>query len=87
MFTFYIMKVFTFSMSKINYPLVRRDEEKYDCYHGIKIPNPYHWLEDPDSEETTSFVKSQNTLSEPFIKNGSIRTQYKDRYVFFPLML
>ncbi|XP_065678005.1 prolyl endopeptidase isoform X2 [Hydra vulgaris] len=66
-------------MNKINYPIVWRDEEKYDNYHGINIPNPYHWLENSDSDETKSFVKSQNTLSESFIKNGRVRNLYKER--------
>jgi hypothetical protein len=38
-------------MSTINYPQTRR-EELVENLHGVKIADPYRWLEDPKSEET-----------------------------------
>jgi prolyl oligopeptidase len=32
------------------YPLARRNETA-DLYHGIRITDPYRWLEDPSDPE------------------------------------
>jgi len=37
-----------------------------DDYHGTKVPDPYRWLEDPDSPQTRQFVAEQNTLARSY---------------------
>ncbi|CAG7818505.1 unnamed protein product, partial [Allacma fusca] len=46
-----------FSLLRIDYPIVRRDESIIDDYFGKKIADPYRWLENLDSEETRQFVE------------------------------
>jgi len=41
------------------YP-VSRKSDKVEQYHGVAVPNPYDWLEDLDSAETSDWVARQN---------------------------
>ena len=59
--------------------MVRRDETAVDERFGVKVADPYQWLEDPDSEETTAFVKAQNSLSEPYISKSPVRNKFHER--------
>jgi len=73
------MKIKGQTKSGLVYPQIRRDESSFDDFHGKKIANPYHWLEDPDSEETKAFVKAQNELTDPIIKSCEVRDSFKKR--------
>lgn len=61
-----------------NYPPTRKSDQ-VDDYHGVKIADPYRWLEDLDSEETKAWVEAQNKLSFGYLAAIPARTPLKDR--------
>ncbi|KAK9748510.1 hypothetical protein RND81_02G062700 [Saponaria officinalis] len=63
----------------LKYPKARRDECVVDYYHGVPISDPYRWLEDPDSEETKEFVKSQAEVTEQLLKTCETREKLGKR--------
>ncbi|HYP52997.1 MAG TPA: hypothetical protein VEQ42_05620, partial [Pyrinomonadaceae bacterium] len=46
----------------IAYPATRRVEQ-FDDYHGVRVADPYRWLEDANSAETKAWVEAQNKLT------------------------
>ena len=73
-------------MTREPYPDAPR-EETVDILHGTPVPDPYRWLEDPDSPETETWLLAQAELfkreSEPqrfksriaeLLKSGSVGT-------------
>ncbi len=51
---------------KSHYPPAIRDG-LVDNYFGVSVPDPYRWLEDPDSNETIEWVNKQNELTTRFL--------------------
>ena len=64
---------------KWNYPFVRRDDSVVETRCGIQVRDCYRWLEDPDSEETTSFVKAQNAITMPYLAACPVKEKYHAR--------
>jgi prolyl oligopeptidase len=38
-----------------------------DDYHGVRVPDPYRWLEDIDSPQTRDWVSAEGALSRKFL--------------------
>ncbi|UCC40204.1 MAG: S9 family peptidase, partial [Candidatus Aminicenantes bacterium] len=51
--------------SWIEYPEAKRVDQ-VDVYHGVNISDPYRWLENEQSEETQSWLKSQEEIAGRF---------------------
>ena len=60
------------------YPTARKSDQ-VDDYHGVKVADPYRWLEELDSEETKAWVEAQNKLSFGYLAGIPVRNALKDR--------
>ncbi len=64
--------------AKLVYPTTRRVEQ-IDDYHGTLVPDPYRWLEDDTSPETTAWVEAQNRVTFGYLAGIPFRDAIKDR--------
>jgi prolyl oligopeptidase len=65
-----ICSLFSLVSSEVfKYPDVKRQDNVVDDYYGVKVNDPYRWLEEPDTKEVQNFVDEQNKLTETYI-NG-----------------
>ena len=63
---------------KIVYPVTKMGDV-VDSYFGTKVHDPYRWLEDDKSEETSSWVKEQNKVTFGYLETIPYRDEIKSR--------
>jgi len=51
----------------IQYPATTRGGV-VDDYHGVSVPDPYRWFEDPNASATRDWVTAENAVSQPFLE-------------------
>lgn len=59
------------------YPPARKSDVA-DDYHGVRVEDPYRWLEDPESAETASWVEAENALTR-LVLDGPVRDRLVER--------
>ncbi|HET9091253.1 MAG TPA: hypothetical protein VFN50_02510, partial [Acidimicrobiales bacterium] len=62
----------------ISYPGTRRGDEA-DLCHGERVPDPYRWLEDPDTPEAKAWIEAQNRLSDEWLSSVPTRDEIRAR--------
>src|SRR6266542_3351608 len=48
--------------SGLHYPVAAKSTQ-VDDYHGVKVADPYRWLENTDSPETKTWVDAENAVT------------------------
>jgi len=66
------------SNEALNYPSTAKTEYE-DEYFGNKVPDPYHWLEDDESEETADWVVQENKVTFGYLDQIDFRDEVKKR--------
>jgi len=54
------------AQAPLTYPATRKADVVED-YHGIKVADPYRWLEDDRSAETAAWVEAQNQVTQTYL--------------------
>lgn len=62
----------------LEYPKAKKTDV-VDDYFGVKVPDPYRWLEDTDSPETIAWVKAQVALTSAYLEKLPDREPFKER--------
>src|SRR5947209_715638 len=65
-----------------NMPLVypkAKTIDQVDDYHGVKVADPYRWLEDADSADTREWVEAENKLTFSYLDQIPYRAAIRDR--------
>ncbi len=69
----------------IAYPEARRGSV-VDDYYGVRVADPYRWLEDLDALETRSWIEAQNRVTSDFLaqigERGHIEQRLRELYGF-----
>jgi len=60
-------------------PPPARVADVVDDYHGVKVADPYRWLEKTDDPETIQWVNAEDALTRAYLDRIPVRTQIKDR--------
>src|SRR5271166_3629083 len=64
--------------SPLTYPQARRSDQ-VDDYHGVKVADPYRWLEDTDSAETHAWVEAENKVTFGYLDQIPYRPAIRER--------
>ena len=65
-------------MPSFSYP-PSPQHDQVDTYHGVAVPDPYRWLEDPQSPASREWIAAQNTVTDGYLQTLAKRREINDR--------
>lgn len=78
-FIFSVLWIIVFSATaQITYPVTRK-VDTIDNYFGVKVADPYRWLEDDNSAETKDWVQAQNKVTNDYLSQIPYRDKVHKR--------
>jgi prolyl oligopeptidase len=66
------------AQGKFNYPIPRRGDQ-VDTYNGVKVADPYRWMEQTDSPETRAWIDAENKITNEYLSTIPEREKIKNR--------
>jgi prolyl oligopeptidase len=78
LFIFLLLPAFAWAQVGIQYPETRK-VDTVDVYHGVKVPDPYRWLEDDRSADTKQWVTEQNKVTFDYLDKIPYRADWLKR--------
>src|SRR6185295_4116005 len=60
------------------YPAAKQSAQ-VDDYHGVKVADPYRWLEDLDTSDTRHWIEAENKVTFDYLAGVSGRDTIKQR--------
>src|SRR4051812_18887615 len=66
------------SKTMLKYPAVRKDAT-VDDYGGVKVPDPYRWMESLDSKQVADWIAANNAVTEPYLASLPLRDHFRKR--------
>ena len=86
-YTVFCVAVFAFALAlpaaqpdggTLVYPKAKTVDQ-VDDYHGVKVADPYRWLEDTDSADTREWVEAENKLTFSYLDQIPHRAAIRER--------
>jgi prolyl oligopeptidase len=65
-------------MTSFTYPFSPQHDQ-VDTYHGVAVPDPYRWLEDPQSPASREWIEAQNQVTSGYLETLQKRGAINDR--------
>jgi len=62
----------------LTYPKARKDGT-VTTYGGMKVADPYRWMESLDSKEVAGWVAASNSVTEPYLNSLPLREHFRKR--------
>src|SRR2546427_5583664 len=66
------------AVKRLSYPTTQKVNQ-IDDYHGVKVADPYRWLEDDNSAATAAWVEAENNVTFPYLEAIPFRQQMQQR--------
>ncbi len=68
-----------FGLAQLKYPVAKKGDVVDGYFGTFKVPDPYRWLEDDNSEETKAWVKEENKVTFDYLATLPDRAKINNR--------